>query len=126
MRRTTSSAFTCRNLYRSFDFSWKLSCSSSFCRLSTNAWQLRKFLIMQWGKGWQSNSRSPAQTNKQKNGDGDVYEPSTTWVCFYALVMRRGIKNNNSNNNKYRYPFALPEWQSAPVKPPWFVDPPWL
>lgn len=56
---------TCLNLYRSFDFSWKLSSISSLCKFSTNVSLPRKFLMMQWGKGWQSNSRSPAH-NKHK------------------------------------------------------------
>lgn len=56
---------TCLNLYRSLDFSWKLSLSSSPCRFSMNVSLLRKFLMTQWGKGWQSNSRSPAHTEQR-------------------------------------------------------------
>lgn len=56
---------TCLNLYRSLDFSWKLSLSSSLCRFSMNVSLLRKFLMTQWGKGWQSSSRSPAHREQR-------------------------------------------------------------
>lgn len=50
---------TCLNLYKSFDFSLKLRFSNSLCRFSTKLSLLMKFLMVQWGKGWQSNSITP-------------------------------------------------------------------
>lgn len=68
---------TCLNLYRSLDFSWKLSPSSSLCRFSTKVSLLRKFLMTQWGKGWQSNSRSPATT--QRTAESNVLRWEVHW-----------------------------------------------